>query len=212
MHKQILALLRCLLNLLYNPLAWAYDGVAWLVSLGRWQAWGRLSVRHLQGPLVLDLGHGPGHLLVSLARGGFQPIGVDLSRHQGRLAKRKSASACVSVPLVNATAVRLPIQDARFNSVVSTFPAEFILYPETILEAARVLVPGGRFVVALGVEPTVPGLLARLVRWLHRVVEGVEQPTAGICRLMVQAGFSVHQHWEETPDYRLCLLIGEKPA
>ena len=66
-------------HLLYHELAFTYDAVAWLVSLGQWQAWGRTALDRVRGPRVLEIGHGPGHLLIALARSGRQPIGIDLS-------------------------------------------------------------------------------------------------------------------------------------
>ena len=64
---------------LYNELACTYDLVAWVVSLGQWKAWGRTAIPHLPGKRVLELGHGPGHLLVAMAERGLTPVGLDLS-------------------------------------------------------------------------------------------------------------------------------------
>ena len=44
---------RTMFRLLYGPFAWTYDGVAWLVSLGQWTAWGRVALRYLEGQPVL---------------------------------------------------------------------------------------------------------------------------------------------------------------
>ena len=57
-------------HLLYHELAFTYDALAWLVSLGQWQAWGRTALDRVRGPRVLEVGHGPGHLLIALARAG----------------------------------------------------------------------------------------------------------------------------------------------
>ena len=50
-------------HLLYHQLAWAYDAVSAAVSLGRWQDWGAAALPFVNGASVLELGHGPGHLL-----------------------------------------------------------------------------------------------------------------------------------------------------
>ncbi|NTU63042.1 MAG: hypothetical protein HGB05_06465, partial [Chloroflexi bacterium] len=63
-------------QLLYHEFAFTYDAVAWLVSLGQWQAWGRTTLDRVRGPRVLEIGHGPGHLLIALARSGQRPIGI----------------------------------------------------------------------------------------------------------------------------------------
>src|SRR5690606_41333090 len=44
----------------------------------------------------------------------------------------------------------LPVREAAFTPVVSTSPAPFFLARDTLAEVARVLEPGGRFVVVLG--------------------------------------------------------------
>ncbi|NIV35557.1 MAG: class I SAM-dependent methyltransferase, partial [Anaerolineae bacterium] len=38
------ASLRLFFRLLYNQCAWVYDLVAWVVSLGQWNAWGRTAI------------------------------------------------------------------------------------------------------------------------------------------------------------------------
>src|SRR4030067_1850706 len=61
--------------LLYNPLAWAYDGVSFLVSQGDWRRWTQGALPHVHGPGVLEIGCGPGHLLGGPAAGGCQVAG-----------------------------------------------------------------------------------------------------------------------------------------
>ena len=46
-------------HLLYHPFAWAYDLIAWTVSLGRWKDWVESVVPFIKGMRVLELGHGP---------------------------------------------------------------------------------------------------------------------------------------------------------
>src|SRR5512139_3093345 len=91
-------LIRFGFRLLYHELAFTYDAVAWLVSLGQWQAWGRTALARVRGPRVLEIGHGPGHLLIALARSDRQPIGIDLSPQMIRLAQRHIRQAGVNVP------------------------------------------------------------------------------------------------------------------
>ena len=133
------ALLRKLFGLLYNELAWTYDLVAWLVSLGQWKAWARTATPYLRGERVLELAHGPGHLLVAIAEDGCSPVGLDLSPHMGRLAQKNLRRTGIAAPLVRARAQAIPFRDGSFDSAVTTFPTEFILAPPTLRETARVL-------------------------------------------------------------------------
>ena len=139
MRKLWGTLLQLFFRLLYNELAWTYDLVAWCVSLGQWRTWGRTAIPYLRGERVLELAHGPGHLLAAMAGVGLEPVGLDLSAHMGRLAQRKLTRRGVAVPLVRARAQVLPFRDGCFDSAVATFPTEFILDLATLQEAARVL-------------------------------------------------------------------------
>ncbi|WP_322801619.1 class I SAM-dependent methyltransferase [Thermoflexus sp.] len=150
---------------LYHEGSWAYEGIAALVSVGRWTQWAISALEHVEGVRVLEIGHGPGHLLAAMAHRGLRPVGLDLSFPMARRAQRRTGFA---IPLVQGRAQALPFSDQTFDTVVSTFPAPFILEPATWQEAARVLRPGGRFVVLLGAWPHGPGLLMGMLRILYR--------------------------------------------
>jgi ubiquinone/menaquinone biosynthesis C-methylase UbiE len=216
--------------LLYNELAWAYDLVAWLVSFGQWKVWGRAAIPRLRGPRVLEIAHGPGHLLVAMHRAGLEPVGLDFSPQMGRLARAKlrraspamsrrvdtakpaqavwSQSALadwpsqsgVSTPglfpgLVRARAQAMPFRAGSFDSVVSTFPAEFIFDPATLQEIARVMKPEGRAVVVIGVTFK-QGWPARLLRWLYRVTYQDEPAPPGVADAIAEAGLTLERERE----------------
>ena len=65
-------------RLLYNEFAWTYDGVSWLVSLGDWRRWQVAALPFIVGRDVLEIGHGPGHMLLALQNAGFAVVGLDL--------------------------------------------------------------------------------------------------------------------------------------
>src|SRR5512147_1621186 len=113
-------------HLLYHEFAFTYDAVAWLVSLGQWQAWGRTALSRVRGSRVLEIGHGPGHLLIALARSGRQPIGIDLSPDMIQIARRNIRRAGVNAPQVHCRVQALPFRSGVFDSVVSTFPTDYI--------------------------------------------------------------------------------------
>ena len=165
------ALLQVFFHWLYHGGAWAYDGVAALASMGRWTRWVTRVLDQVEGTWVLELGHGPGHLLAAMARQGLRPVGLDPSPAMGQRARRRTGS---SVPLVRGRAQALPFRDEVFDTVVATFPAPFIRDPRTWQEAARVLRPGGRVVVVFAAQPP-PSLLGVLWRWLYRLA-GLQPP------------------------------------
>lgn len=136
--------------LLYNPLAWTYDGVSSVVSQGEWRSWIQAALPYVHGPRVLELGCGPGHLLGDLAVAGNQVTGMDLSAAMVRLARHHLSCRHLSANLVRGRAPALPFCDGAFDSVVMTFPAPYAIQPETLAELARVLAPSGRFILVDG--------------------------------------------------------------
>jgi ubiquinone/menaquinone biosynthesis C-methylase UbiE len=156
-------------RLLYHELAFTYDAVAWLVSLGQWQAWGCTALDRVRGPRVLEIGHGPGHLLIALARSSRQPIGIDLSPQMGRLAQQNLRRAGVRVPQVQCRVQALPFRSGEFDSVVSTFPSEYIGDAATLREVQRVTNERGRLIVVFGAQLIGREPSKLLIEWLYRL-------------------------------------------
>ena len=101
-------LLKFAFGLLYNQLAWTYDLVSWVVSVGQWRSWQRSALPYLPGRPVLEVAHGTGNLLLDLTSLGLAPIGLDLSPAMSRIASRKLKRALggpgLPVPLVRGKA------------------------------------------------------------------------------------------------------------
>ncbi|GAB4555314.1 MAG: hypothetical protein OHK0023_26370 [Anaerolineae bacterium] len=143
-------LIRFGFRLLYNELAFTYDCVSWVVSLGEWRAWIRAVLPHLHAPhgsTILEIAHGTGNLQLDLLEAGYQPVGIDLSRAMGRIASRKLRRQGKLPSLIRARAQSLPFADGMFAAIACTFPAPFILESETLRELYRVLDAGGRLVI-----------------------------------------------------------------
>ena len=124
---------------LYYELAWIYDPVSWLVSLGGWDTIRKWSLDYLAGPRVLEVGFGTGELLVELTRRQYAVFGLDSSPAMQRVVARKCSRLDVLVPRVLASTQQIPFPENTFNSVVATFPAGYIFDPKTWKEAGRVL-------------------------------------------------------------------------
>lgn len=137
----------------------------------------------IEGDQILEIGHGPGHLQRALLSRGLFAVGIDESRQMGQLAKYNLAhqifshsqkqtpplqSASTQANLTRGVSQQLPFSSEVFSTVVSTFPAEYIFDPKTLVEAKRVLVPGGRFVILPGASITGRGMVDRLLAWIFR--------------------------------------------
>jgi ubiquinone/menaquinone biosynthesis C-methylase UbiE len=151
-------------HLLYNELAWTYDLVSWLVSLGSWRNWQQAALPFVVGRQLLEVGHGPGHMLVALQAAGFSVFGLDLSAYMGRLAQKRT-----TVPLVQGRVQELPFAGASFDTVLSTFPTEYIVFPETLRAVHRVLRPNGRFIVVPEGHLTGTTPLHHFIEWLYDI-------------------------------------------
>ena len=155
--------------LLYHPLAPLYDIVSAAVSLGRWQDWGAAALPFATGVDVLELGHGPGHMLARLADEGRPAIGLDLSPQMGRLAARRVGRPGVAARLVRGRGQALPFAAAAFDAVIAAFPAPYILEPATLAAIRRVLRPGGRLVIVPQAGLIGEGVLVRATERLYAI-------------------------------------------
>jgi ubiquinone/menaquinone biosynthesis C-methylase UbiE len=232
------ALLRLFFYLLYHPFAFTYDLVAAIVSLGRWKDWVLSVVPFIEGNRILEIGHGPGHLQRVLLSRGIFAVGIDESAPMSRLAKRNlrrsfnskrndshSAStsakakiqhiAYTQISLTRGVGEHLPFSNDSFDSVVATFPSEYITDADTLAEVKRCLVNGGRFIVLPVAMLMGRGLLDRVMAFVFRVTHQVpEDPIDIFSRKFeapfLEAGFQVEVRRVEVRSSLLLIVIATK--
>ncbi len=168
-QKIWIRLIRLGFRLLYYEMAWTYDLVSWVVSLGEWRNWQRTALPFVTGDRVLEIGHGPGHMLLDLATAVSHIAGLDLSPYMGRLAQRRLEKAALPVILARGRVQELPWATAVFDTVLATFPTDYIIEPETIASVYRVLKVDGRFIIVPEGHLTGRGALYRFIDWLFRI-------------------------------------------
>lgn len=224
------ALLRFFFRLLYHQFAFTYDLVAATVSMGRWKDWVMSVIPFIAGDRILEIGHGPGHLQSALLSRGLAVVGLDESTQMGRLAHsnlRRALSSNVKTTdpndhraytqtsLARGLAQHLPFPDECFSTLVATFPAEYIFDPQTLIEAKRVLVPKGRFVILPGATITGRGLLDRAMALLFRITG---QTPPDLSELLhersrepfLAAGFQLQVHEVDVKSSRVFILLATK--
>jgi SAM-dependent methyltransferase len=168
-------LIRFGFRLLYNELAFTYDAVSALVSLGSWRCWGRSALNylpepaHARQPRILELAHGTGNLQLDLYARGYAPVGYDLSAAMGRITRRKLSRAGLVSRLVRGRGQQLPFATASFDAVVCTFPTDFILEAASLRELRRVLCPSGVLVIVINGTFTGRGALIRALEMLYEI-------------------------------------------
>ena len=201
---------------LYDELAWAYDVVSWLVSLGRWASWRLSALDHLAGRRVLELGFGTGELLLEMSQRDLEPVGLDASPPMHKITRQKLDRHKVAVPRVCGVAQALPFPDECFDSIVSTFPAAYILHPATLHEACRVLrrpdpatgEGGGRLII-VGLRITVDlPLWQRAMHFLFGA--GGEEAVERFTRLACDAGLQVAVVEEGDGRVRVPAIVAER--
>ena len=112
--------------------------------------------------------------------------------------------------LTRGLAQGLPFRDGSFDTVIATFPAEYIYDPRTLSEVSRCLSGGGRFVVLPVAMPT-----NRFLSWLFKVTDQAPSDALEIIREKMQepfvkSNFDVEIKVIEKPSGTLVVIIAKK--
>ena len=154
-------------------------------------------LRELTGA-VLEVGFGTGLNLPHYPQAVTKVVGIDPSEKSARLARKRIAAVAFPVETITLSAEKIPVGDASFHSIVSTFTLCTIPDVEGALrEVRRALAPGGRFYFVEHGHSDDPAV-ARWQRRLNsvsRAVFGGCNLTRPIATLIERAGFEI-EHLE----------------
>lgn len=134
---------------LFSRIARRYDLINDLQSLGLHRAWKRrvLELADLKrGERALDLCTGTGDLAGGLAGRSVQVVGVDFTR--AMLEQAVGRRECEGVSFFQGDALRLPFADGSFEVVTMGYGLRNLAdFRGGLVEALRVLAPGGRLII-----------------------------------------------------------------
>src|SRR5579863_7408819 len=103
---------------------------------GQWRVWQRLVLPRLRGHDVLELGCGLGDLQADMLAAGYNCRAVEQSPQMVAAAREtlQRRELGENTTIIQGSAQGLPFSDDSFDSVVSTFPSEYIYDPDSMAE------------------------------------------------------------------------------
>ncbi len=175
----------------YGILAWPFERSVQLAGL-------RLLAPS-NGDDALEIGFGPGHMIVQIAR-SIGPdgtvCGIDISRGMCQTARNRLARKGLlpRANLISGDAMRLPYAANSFDKVYIGFTLELFDTPEipqVLAELRRVLRPGGNLAVVSLSRNQGPAWVVRLYEWLHlRLPRLIDCRPIHVRGSIEEAGFS----------------------
>ena len=142
---------------------WNYRPLLGYVSRARFRL--ALSLLPKRAGAILELGYGSGVFMPSLARRAARVAGFDVHSSNAAVAAALRAHG-VEADLRSGDGRALPFADAEFDAVVAISALEFVEDLDGLCaEVARVLRPGGTFVVVTPAD-------APLLDWALRLATG----------------------------------------
>jgi SAM-dependent methyltransferase len=132
-------------------------------------------------------------------------------------APSNNSSGYTQISLTRGIAQNLPFPSEFFDTVVATFPAEYIFDPKTLMEAQRVLKNNGRFVILPGATILGRGILDRAMALLFRITGQTPPNVSEILRERSKepfgkAGFQVEAHELNIRSSLVFILVATKPV
>ena len=195
------------LNLLYGRLAFFYNTVAYIVSMGDWYHWVFQIEKFLDlSDKLLEVGIGTGKLIERLDEKNFFIVGIDRSKQMLRIIRSKIQSNKINV--CKADNLFLPFRDHSFDKVLATFPSEYAFKNQFLLDVKRVLKSNGELIILMGVVFTQKGIVNNLFRhvyWISGQTKSKENFETSIIAIFgKQARFEIQ--WEPHKNVEICFV------
>jgi demethylmenaquinone methyltransferase/2-methoxy-6-polyprenyl-1,4-benzoquinol methylase len=181
---------------MFDAIAWRYDRLNHLLSLGLDRRWRRRGVRALEltgTERILDVCTGTGDLAIEAIKrpresfwakttpevvisGAREVLGIDFAGEMLRhaLDKVRRGGYADRIRLARGDATCLPVPDAAFDAAMVAFGIRNVADPAAALrEMHRVLRPGGRLMILEFGFPRIPGIRAAYKAYFRHVLPRV---------------------------------------
>ncbi len=126
-----------------------------------------------KGEKILDIGCGDGVFTNELAKRGVSITGIDISKHDLSLAKKRAKKMNLKTKYFLADAAKMPFPDNYFDKVFSICTFEHIKKEaDAFSEVSRILKENGLFILSVPAERNLflPKILVRLPKNIKRVL------------------------------------------
>ena len=141
-----------------------YDSITQLLSFGRWEKWQSRALEDISGKKILEIGVGPGSLLLTMAKRGFKVTGIELQYNMAYEARKRVKQAGFDIDILHQPVYHLPFKDEIFDCIVLTFVlAEIADLDRAIAEMKRVLKREGKIIIIAGGMPQDKNLIAKIL-------------------------------------------------
>ncbi len=159
---------------------------------------------------VLEIGIGTGRIALSVAEHFEQLYGIDLSLEMMGVLRRKLANTAVTVELAQANALFLPFPTGAFDVVYAVHVYHLVAgWQDALLDARRVLKPGGRLVVSFHKrDPQSPN--SRLRKKMHELAHALGIDTRRPGAQSESEIYDVIAQWDTLPRIVVCSTWRDK--
>jgi ubiquinone/menaquinone biosynthesis C-methylase UbiE len=196
-----------LLEELYGSLAFGYDVIAYIVSLGNWNQWTYQIIKFLNHEeKILEVGLGTGILHKNLLKEKFQIFGCDLSKQMLRISSRRLKN--YEPKILRTNNKKLPFRDNSFSKIIATFPSGYIFSDDFLKESHRLLTFGGELIVLLSINFIKDDFISRLYRILYKITGQslTKSESERITRDLLGSYMEVNLVWEPYKNVELCFV------
>jgi len=141
-----------------------YHSLVQLSSVGQWEKWEDKVFEDLSGKRVLEVGVGPGRLLLRMAKKGYDVSGIEILPNMATEARRLMKYSGYPFDIRLESVHRMSFKDEEFDCIVMTFViSEIQDLDGAIVEMKRVLKKGGKIIAISATMPQDNNLVARII-------------------------------------------------